>query len=149
MQRKSVGIDGSQRLGAVEFFAGLSPAQLRMLAEHVDELDADPGDVLMDEGAYGYEALFIEQGTADVLQGGELINTVAEGEILGELALVDADGKRTASVIATSPLRALSITSHSFREIRSRMPELAAAIDRAAEEHHERDRRRRREQLAG
>jgi CRP-like cAMP-binding protein len=148
MRRSSVGIDGSRRLGALEFFAGLSPAHLRMLAEHVDALDADPGELLMDEGAYGYEAIFIEEGTAEVRQGGELINTVGPGEILGELALVDDGGKRTASVTVTSRLRALTLTSHSFHEIRARMPELAEAIDRAAAEHHERDRARR-QQPAG
>jgi CRP-like cAMP-binding protein len=147
-QHHSVGIDGPQRLGEVEFFAGMSEGQRRMLAQHVDELTAEAGEVLMDEGSYGYEAMFIEQGTAEVRQSGELINTVGPGEILGELALVDAGGKRTASVIVTSPLRALTLTSHSFHEIRARMPELAEAINRAAAEHHGRDLARR-EQAAG
>jgi CRP/FNR family transcriptional regulator, cyclic AMP receptor protein len=142
MHRRLVGSDGAERLGAVEFFAGLTEAHRRMLARLVDELTADPGDVLMDEGDYGYEAIFIEAGTAEVRQRGELINTVGPGEIVGELALVDSDGKRTASVTVASPLRALSLTSHSFHEIRTRMPELAEAIDRSAAEHHERDRRR-------
>jgi CRP-like cAMP-binding protein len=142
MYRTSVGSDGPERLGAIGYFSGLSEAHRRTLARLVDELTADPGDVLMDEGDYGYEAIFIEAGTAEVRQDGELINTVGAGEILGELALVESDGRRTASVTATSPVRALSLTSHSFHEIRSRMPDLAEAIDRAAEDHHERDQRR-------
>jgi CRP/FNR family transcriptional regulator, cyclic AMP receptor protein len=142
MHRRLVGSDGPERLGRIEFFGGLTEAHRRMLARHVDELDADPGDHLMDEGDYGYEAIFIEDGTAEVRQQGELINTVGPGEVVGELALVDSDGKRTASVAASTPLRALSLTSRSFREIRRGLPDLAEAIDRAAEEHHERDRRR-------
>jgi CRP-like cAMP-binding protein len=142
MQRKSVGIEGPQRLGRLDFFGGLTPAQLRMLAEHVDELDAEPGEVLMGEGDQGYEAIFIEEGSVEVRQGGELINAVGPGEIVGELALLESDGRRTASVIAASPLRALSITSHSFNEVRLRMPAVGEAIASAAATHHERDRRR-------
>lgn len=142
MHRKSVGSDGAERLAAIEFFSGLTEAHCRMLARLVDELDAEPGDELMAEGDYGYEAIFIEQGTAEVRQHGEPINTVGAGEIVGELALLDPGGRRTASVIASSELRALSLTSHAVAEIRARMPELAAAIDEAAEAHRERDRRR-------
>ncbi len=149
MHRTSVGSDGPERLGAIEYFSGLSEAHRRALARLVDELAADPGDVLMQEGDYGYEAIFIEDGQAEVRQQGELINTVGAGEILGELALVDSDGRRTASVTVTSPLRALSVTSHSFHEIRSRMPDLAEAIDQAAQEHHERDRLRAEQGAAG
>jgi CRP-like cAMP-binding protein len=142
MHRTSVGSDGPERLGRIEFFGGLTEAHRRMLARHIDELDADPGDHLMEEGEYGYEAIFIEEGTAEVSQHGEVINTIGPGEIVGELALVHSDGKRTATVTAVSPLRALSLTSHSVREIRKGMPDLADAIDTAATEHDERDRRR-------
>lgn len=143
MYRRSVGSDGPERLGAIQFFAGMSEAHLRMLARLVDELDADPGDVLMEEGDYGYEAIFIEAGTAEVRQQGQSISTVGPGEIVGELALVDPDGKRTASVVVATPLRALSLTSHSVREIQARMPNLGAAIEAAAASHHERDAARR------
>jgi CRP-like cAMP-binding protein len=142
MKRTSVGSDGPARLAAIEFFTGMSDAHLRMLARHVDELDADPGEVLMGEGEYGYEAIFVEQGAAEVRQGGELINTIGPGTLVGELAVIDGDGRRTASVIVSSTLRALSLTAHSVHEIRDRIPDLAAAIDGAADAHRERDRRR-------
>jgi CRP/FNR family transcriptional regulator, cyclic AMP receptor protein len=142
MRRRSVGSDGPERLNEIEFFDGLTEAQRRMLARLVDELDADPGDVLMEEGDFGYEAIFIEDGTAEIRQGGETVNTVGRGQIVGELALVDPDGKRTSTVVAVSPLRALSLTSHAVREVQARMPDVAAAIDRAAAEHHQRDRLR-------
>jgi CRP-like cAMP-binding protein len=148
MHRRQVGSDGPERLGRIEFFGGLSEAHRRMLARHIDELDGDPGDHLMDEGDYGYEAIFIEDGSAEVRQQGELINTIGPGEIVGELALVHPDGKRTATVTVATPLRALSLTSHSFQEIRRGMPDLADAIDTAAREHDERDRLRA-EQAAG
>ncbi len=148
MHRRLIGSDGPERLGEVEFFGGLSEAHRRMLARHIDELHADPGDHLMQEGDYGYEAIFIEDGSAEVRQHGELINTIGAGEIVGELALVAPEGKRTATVTASTPLRALSLTSRSFHEIRSRMPDLAEAIDRAAQEHQQRDQRRA-EQAAG
>ncbi|HEY7836272.1 MAG TPA: cyclic nucleotide-binding domain-containing protein [Solirubrobacteraceae bacterium] len=143
MHRKGVGSDGPERLAGVEFFSGLSEAHRRILARLVDELSAEPGETLMEQGTFGYEAIFIEQGTVDVLNDGQRINTAGPGEIVGELALVETEGRRTATVLVTTPLRALSLTSHSIREIQSGIPDLAEAIDRAAAEHRERDRLRR------
>jgi CRP-like cAMP-binding protein len=148
MHRRSVGSDGPERLAAIEFFSGLTEAHRRMVARLVDELDAEAGETLMEEGAFGYEAIFIEQGTADVLQDGRRINGVGPGEIVGELALVGSGGRRTATVVASTPVRALSLTSHSVREIQAGMPDLAEAIERAGAEHRERDRLRRADQAA-
>jgi len=102
MQRKGVGSDGPQRLAAIEFFSGLGEAHRRMLARLVDALDAEPGDVLMNEGDPGYEAVFVEDGSAEVRQAGETVNTVGAGEIVGELALLGSDGRKSARGCPTS-----------------------------------------------
>jgi len=148
MQRKTLGSDGPERLEKIEFFSELSLAQRKMLARMVDELVADPGEELMREGDYGYETVFVEEGSAEVRQGGAVINNVGAGELLGELAVLDAGGRRSASVLAATPLRALVLTSHSMHEVRERMPDVGEAIDRAAAAHRERDRLRKAGQSA-
>ena len=113
-----------------------------MLARLIDELVAEPGEELMHEGDYGYEVMFVEHGAAEVRQGGEPINAVGAGELLGELAVLDTSGRRTASVVVTEPLQALVLSSHSMHHVRDQMPDIADAIDRAAEAHRERDRKK-------
>jgi CRP-like cAMP-binding protein len=142
MVRKSIGSDGAARLAAIHLFAGLSPGERQMLVRLLDELIADPGDELMHEGDFGYEMIWVEDGSAEVRQDGALINTVGAGDTLGELALLDSGGTRTATVVVTAPLRGVVLTSHFMQHVRNQMPAVAEAIDRAAAEHRERDRLR-------
>jgi CRP/FNR family cyclic AMP-dependent transcriptional regulator len=147
MRRKTLGSDGPQRLERIEFFSGLTPAERKSLARMLDELAAEPGEELMHEGDYGCETVFVEAGSAEVRKGGAVINDVGAGELLGEPAVLDPGGRRTASVIAVTPLRGLALTSNSIHHMREWMPDLAEAIDRAADAHRERDRLRRTGQL--
>jgi CRP-like cAMP-binding protein len=142
MRRKTIGSDGAERLQAIHLFSELSLGQRRMVARLIDELSAEPGEELMREGELGYEVVFVEDGSADVLQGGELINTVGAGDVVGELAVLDDGGTRTATVVTTTPLRGMVLTSHFMRDVREHMPDIARAIDRVAAEHRERDRLR-------
>jgi CRP/FNR family transcriptional regulator, cyclic AMP receptor protein len=142
MQRRSIGSDGPQRLAAIQFFDALTEAERRMVARLVEELDADTGDELMREGDFGYEVVIIEDGAAEVNQGGVTINAVGPGDVLGELAVLDAGGTRTATVVATQPLRGIVLTSHFMHHVREHLPAVAEAIDAAAADHRERDRRR-------
>lgn len=142
MRHASLGRDGAERLAAIELFAELSTGQRQMLARLLDELTADAGEQIVREGEFGHEFLVIEEGTAEVLQGGVRINTLGPGDFFGELAVLDDGVPRTASVIATTPLRAIAFTAYFMREMRERWPTIGEQIDRAAAEHRERDARR-------
>lgn len=113
-----------------------------MLTRMSDELSAAAGEELMREGDYGYEALFIEEGSVEILQQGAVINELGAGELFGELAVLDGDGRRTASVVARTPVRAIVLTSHFLHHVHDRMPTVAAAVDAAAAASRERDRAR-------
>jgi CRP/FNR family transcriptional regulator, cyclic AMP receptor protein len=134
MRRKAIGTDGASRLEKIDLFEGLSTAQRQMLARLVDEVTAAAGETIMREGDFGYELLVIEDGTADVLHDGSLINTLGRGDFFGELAVLSDGALRTATVVATSPLRAIGMTAHFMREVRERMPAVGEQIDRAAAE---------------
>ncbi len=139
MHRKTIGSDGASRLEEIGLFANLSTGQRRMLARVVEELTADAGETIMREGDHGYEVLVLEDGTAEVLKGGVRINVVGPGDVIGELAVLAVGGPRTATVVATSPLRAILLTAHFMREVHERMPSVGAEIDRAAAAHRARD----------
>jgi CRP/FNR family transcriptional regulator, cyclic AMP receptor protein len=139
MQRRTVGRDGASRLEKIGLFAELSTGQRQMLARVLDEITATAGETLMREGDPGYEVLILEEGTAEVLQDGARINEMGAGDFFGELAVLETGGPRTASVVATSPLRAIVLTAHFMREVRERMPAVGTQIDRAAAERRQRD----------
>jgi CRP-like cAMP-binding protein len=143
VERRRLGRDGAERLGMIEMLSDLSLGQRRMLANMADEAVATTGETLMRQGEPGYEALMLEQGSADVVRDGQVINTIGPGELFGELAVLDDGVARSASVIATSDLRAIVLTAHFVRELRERMPDVGERIDRAAAERRERDLRER------
>jgi len=143
MERKTIGSSGANRLEQIDLFAGLSIAQRRMLARMLDEVTAPAGETIMHEGELGYEVLILEEGTAEVLQDGSRINEMGPGDLFGELAVLEVGGERTATVVATSPLRAIALTAHFMREVREQMPTVGEQIDRAAAERRERDERAR------
>lgn len=139
MQRSRVGDDGAERLAKIDALSELSIGQRRQLARLVDQVTAAAGETLVAQGEPGYEFLMLEDGTADVIQDGQVINTVGPGDFFGELAVLDSGVPRSASVVATSELRAIVLTAHFMREMRERIPSVGANIDRVAVERRERD----------
>lgn len=117
------------RLESVRPFEALTPAERRMLASVLDESSAETGATIMRQGEHGYEFIVIEEGTVDVFHNGEKVDTMGPGDFFGELAVIAAGGERNATIVATSPLKMLTLTSHYMREIRSRMPSLGEQID--------------------
>jgi CRP-like cAMP-binding protein len=117
------------RLKQLRPFADLSAAELNMLARVVDEFEAPAGQTLLIQGDYGYEFMVIEQGTVDVVRDGETIDTMGPGDFFGELAVLIVGGQRNATIVATSPVRIITLTAHYMREVRERMPALGEKID--------------------
>jgi CRP-like cAMP-binding protein len=130
----TVGGDASERLGAIPLFDGLSVAELRMIGRVVDGVEADVDEVIMDQGMYGYEFVIIEEGEAEVLRDGVRVRMLGPGEFFGELAILGGGEARSASVVATTPMRALTLTYHFLHQIREQIPLVRERIDREAQE---------------
>jgi CRP-like cAMP-binding protein len=90
-------------------------------------VEVDAGTVLATEGEHAYEVFVIESGEAEVRKGGELIRTLRAGEAFGEIGLL-ATGTRTASVTATTPMKLVAIFSREFKQIQTRMPQIAQQL---------------------
>jgi CRP-like cAMP-binding protein len=123
-------------LKSVPLFASLRDDELRLVAQQADEVDVREGKQLITEGRFAYEFFAIQEGTADVVKDGAVVRTLGPGDFFGEIALTVAD-KRTASVIATTPMRLVVLTASQFHAIDSRMPSVAAKIRAAVEERTE------------
>ena len=97
------------RLTAIPIFSELSDTEANRLAAFATETSAAEGQILMKEGDYSVELIAIEEGTADVLQGGKKIASVGPGDLIGEMGLVEHT-PRNADVIATAPMRLIKLT---------------------------------------
>jgi len=93
----------------------------------------------MRQGDPGYEFMMLEEGHADVIQDGERINAMGPGDCFGELAVLSDGEGRSASVIATSDLRAIVLSGRFMREMRDHLPSAGERVDQVAAERRERD----------
>ena len=108
-------------------FADCSRGELEQIAQLADEIDLGEGKELTRLGESGREFFVLLEGDADVTKDGRRINTLGGGDFFGEIALV-SDTPRTATVTATSPIRALVITDRSFRRLLEDVPEIQAKV---------------------
>jgi CRP-like cAMP-binding protein len=97
------------RLRAIPLFSQLSDAEARKLATFATETSVADNQILMKQGDYSTDLIAIEEGTADVVRDGVKIASVGPGDLIGEMGLLSRD-LRTASVIATSPMRIIKLT---------------------------------------
>jgi CRP/FNR family transcriptional regulator, cyclic AMP receptor protein len=104
------------RLTSIPIFSELSPEEARRLATFATETSAAEGQILMKEGDYSVELIAIEEGTADVIQGGTTVASLAAGDLIGEMGLIERR-PRNADVIATSPMRLIKLTHWEIRRM--------------------------------
>jgi CRP/FNR family transcriptional regulator, cyclic AMP receptor protein len=121
------------RLGAIPLFAGLAKKDRRRVAQQADEVDIEAGHHLVREGEFAYEFFAIEEGTAEVRRGDQYLADLGPGDFFGEMGLI-GDTTRSASVTATSPIRAIVMTGSAFRHVDRELPEVAKTIRKAIEE---------------
>lgn len=114
-------------LERVPLFAGISAAGIEELGAIADEVDVRAGTVLTHEGSREGFFFIIMSGSVRIERGGRTINTLGPGDFLGEIALLDA-GPRTATAIAETPCRLLSMAYHMFHELLDASPAIRAAI---------------------
>ena len=92
------------RLVAIPLFASLEEADLALLAAVAREAEATEGETIMAEGEPGSALYAIEDGTASVTMIGVPLALLGPGDVFGEMAVMAA-GRRTATVVAPSPMR--------------------------------------------
>jgi CRP-like cAMP-binding protein len=118
----------TSRIAAFPLLADLPAAELDELAAAMSEVEAEADAKVITLDDYGTAIYFIEQGHADVLaDGSEATQTLGPGDTFGEIALL-LTGQRTATVLARTPMRLLSLSDQDFQRIRTRVPELERSL---------------------
>ncbi len=123
--------DPEALLAQVPLFSGLSPKEIKQLAELCLPKAFPAGANIIDEGKPGLGLFIITSGRVEVYRGqGEAKRTVAThgaGTIIGEISLVD-NQPRAASVLTLEPTQCLLVTRDSFRTLVQRHPAIAWSI---------------------
>ena len=111
------------RLRSFPLFGDLDEYDLSQVARWVVEVQAAPGELLIEQGSMPYELFVIEEGTVDVVRDDEPLASLGAGDVVGEIALL-ARHRRMASVVARTPVRALALHVDALQELTEEMPEL-------------------------
>jgi CRP-like cAMP-binding protein len=124
----------TSRLAAIPLFAGLDDTDLTAIAAAASEVEAEAGQLLASEGDFGHALYAIESGTAEVSVSGTTLRTLGPGAVFGEIAVV-ASGRRTASVVATSPMRLIALFKRDVWALEQRTPAAAERLRALIAEH--------------
>jgi CRP-like cAMP-binding protein len=115
------------RLAANPFFAALPDGELDAVARVASEVHVAAGDALTSEGDFGHALFVVDEGSADVTRDGDRVGHVGPGDVVGEIAVL-ASGRRTASVVATSPLTLISLFKREVWALEREAPEAARRV---------------------
>jgi CRP/FNR family cyclic AMP-dependent transcriptional regulator len=111
----------------VPLFEGLSKRELAAVERLGTEVSFDAGQPVVREGERAVAFHLILSGRARVTVGGRSRATLGPGDFFGELSLIDR-GPRTATVVATTPLRTFTLASWDFLPLLERSPSIARKL---------------------
>lgn len=121
------------RLTAIPLFGALEADHLQALADVASEAEAQPGQTLATQGDFGHALYAIESGTADVSRDGEVVRTLGPGDVFGEVAVLKA-GRRTATVVASSPMKLIAVFKRDVWALERSSPETSERLRRLVAE---------------
>ena len=126
------------RLGAFEWFAGLNEEDLAEISLTCEERTVQPGTIIIRQGQVGNEIYLMEEGSVAIYReqtgASELLAVLHAPTVFGEMAMVNPERVRTASVKAQNNLRLLTIPVTSFVPFLRRFPTLRDKLQRLVAE---------------
>ena len=127
----------AKRLEPIPLFGDLTRKEREQIARWTDEVDVPAGYPLLEQGRLPHEFFVIESGTVAVAKDGEHLADLGPGDFFGEIAIMEHD-RRTASVVATTPVTAIVMLARDFEVMAEAMPHVAEKIHEAIRERMQR-----------
>jgi CRP-like cAMP-binding protein len=118
-----------QALKRAPLFEGLSRKELAQLARVSEDVEVEPGKVLVKEGDVGHEFFVIVDGKVKITRKGRRVSIRGGGDFVGEIALIE-DVPRTATVTAETPVRLFVLTRKDFRHLLDEQPNVERKVMR-------------------
>jgi CRP/FNR family transcriptional regulator, cyclic AMP receptor protein len=86
------------------------------------------GEILFREGDDAFAMYVVKQGTLRVLSGSTVLETVHDGGLVGEMAIIEADIPRSATVIAGTYCELLEIDVPRFLALVANKPAFSITV---------------------
>jgi len=103
----------------------MNPAEL--FRQETGALHLAPGDSLFREGDKGDKMYVLLEGEMEILLGDFVLETVGQGALIGEMALIDKS-PRTASAVAKTSCRLAEIDRRRFHFLVQQTPHFATHV---------------------
>ena len=108
-------------------FASFDDEALERLAAPFSEVELPANQVLIEPRQPGAGLFVICEGTV-VVEAPGVEHELGEGEVVGEISLIEEDGLRRARVVTKTPVRCLALSRADFEQMLESEPELAGAM---------------------
>jgi CRP-like cAMP-binding protein len=115
------------RLAGVAIFSDLTKVELERVSRWTDEVSVPEGYELAREGQFAHEFFIIVDGAAAVISNGARIAELGAGDFFGEIGLLETE-RRTATVVATTPMELIVMFEREFRQMEREMPSVATRV---------------------
>ena len=116
-----------QTLRSIPMFSACSGRELNDISSIVREVDFPAGQVICKEGTTGIGMHIVVEGEVKVQIGGRTRRRLGAGAFFGEIALLDG-GPRTASVVADTDVKTLSVPQWEFKAMLKAHPNLTVKM---------------------
>jgi CRP-like cAMP-binding protein len=121
------------QLKRIPLFADASDEELKKVAAFAQSKEVEAGTEVVSEGGFSRELLAIEDGSAEVTREGKQVAELGPGDVFGEAGMLD-DEMRSATVVATSRLKLISMGHFEVKRLRRDAPDVYARIEQLVEE---------------
>ena len=118
-----------RELAAAPLFAAFDADQVHELARAATRVHEPKGMVFSKEGERGDELVVLLEGTVEVRHGDTVLATLGPGDHFGEMALLDDAARRSAGVVATTPVVVAYVSRHHFDALLE-VPGVREAVER-------------------
>ena len=120
-------------LKSTPLFADVPDEALNKVATFASLESVAEGKTIIHEGGYSNDFYVIDEGTVEVQREGEKVAELGPGDVFGEQGLLEKQA-RSASVVATSPVRLIKIEHWELSRMRQSMPEVVEELRRKVEQ---------------
>lgn len=111
----------------VALFSGCTKKELGEIAQISDEIDLTEGTAFITQGEGGKQLFVVIEGSVEVVRDGDVLPTRGGTEVYGEISLLSGS-PATATVTATSPVRALVIAPREFSALLGHSPSIQLRV---------------------
>jgi CRP/FNR family transcriptional regulator, cyclic AMP receptor protein len=128
MHRRPAGCPQPERLS--DMIRDIALDEIVAVCSDARRIVVQPGEVLFREGDDGSTMYIVTRGTMRILSGSSIFETVHDGGIVGEMAIVEDNVPRSATVIAGTRCELIEIDVSQFLALVASVPAFSITVMR-------------------